>query len=156
MKAEYINIFISAVSQVFQEMAQVGLSLGGTTLRNGSFYEKNVVILIGITGQIRGSVTVSMDVEYAKEVASKMMCGMPVEEFDEMPQSAVREIVNMMMGKVATLFEKEGKVIDITPPTLMTGEKLNISNQITPTLVIALNDGDRKSVIDLDIAIMEV
>ena len=102
MNAEYINLFISAVTQVFEETTQTSLNIGRKGVRSGMGYEKNVVVLIGITGEARGSITLSMDVEYAKGVASKMMCGMPVDVFDEMPQSAIREMGNMMMGRVAS------------------------------------------------------
>lgn len=153
MKAEYINLFISAVTQVFEEIAQTKLEIGNKAVRTGTLYEKNVAVLIGITGDVRGSITVSMDVEYAKSVASKMMCGMPVDTFDDMAQSAIREMVNMMMGRVASLFEKLETIIDITPPTLMSGEGLSISNEISPTLVLSFNDGESQGVMDLDIAI---
>ena len=85
-----------------------------------------------------------------------MMCGMPVETFDEMAQSAIREVGNMTMGRVASLVEKKGKTIDITPPTLMSGAGMSISNQITPTLVISFSDAKNGGEIDLDIAIAEV
>lgn len=155
MNAEHINIFISAVTQVFEEIVQTNLTIGSKSVKSGNTYEKNVIVLIGITGQVRGSIALSMDVEYAKATASKMMCGMPVEVFDEMPQSAIREMTNMMMGRVASLFEKMGIVIDITPPTLMTGEGLIISNEITPTLVLGFNDVTGVNVIDLDISITD-
>lgn len=155
MNAEYINIFIEAVTQVFQETAQTVLSIGNKSVRQGTAYDKNVVVLIGITGEVRGSIAASMDVEYAKGIASKMMYGMPVDTFDELPQSAIREMINMMMGKVASLVEKRGKVIDITPPILMTGDGLSISNQVTPTLVLSFNDHEAASAVDLDIAIKE-
>ncbi|MBP3888942.1 MAG: chemotaxis protein CheX [Cellulosilyticum sp.] len=156
MNAEYINLFISAVTQVYEETIQTTLLIGDKSIRTGSAYSKNVVVLIGLTGKVRGSVTVSMDEEYAKEVASKMMFGMPVEVFDEMPQSAIREMTNMTMGRVASLFEQMGIGIDITPPTLMTGESIRISNEISPTLVLGFNDGANENVIELDISIMDV
>lgn len=155
MNAEYINLFISAVAQVYEETAQTTLTIGNKSIRTGNVYGKNVIVLIGITGQVRGSVTVTMDEEYAKSIASKMMCGMPVDVFDEMPQSAIREMTNMTMGRVASLFEKIDVAIDITPPTLMTGEGISISNEITPTLVLGFNDGSNENVIELDISIMD-
>ncbi len=156
MNVEYINLFISAVAQVYEETIQTTLTIGNKSVRSGNSYSKNVVVLIGITGQVRGSVTVSMDEAYAKQIASKMMCGMPVDVFDEMPQSAIREMTNMTMGRVASLFEKMGVVIDITPPTLMTGQGIQISNEITPTLVLGFNDGANENVMELDISIMDV
>ena len=155
MNVEYVNFFISALTQVFEEIAQTNLSITNKSVRQGNIYEKNVVVLIGITGEVRGSVTLSMDIAYAKKIASKMMCGMPVDEFDEMPQSAIREMNNMIMGKVAALFEKAGTIIDITPPTLMTGKGLSISNEVTPTLVLEFTDNECNEKVDLDISISD-
>lgn len=155
MNAEYINLFISAVTGVFEEMSQAQLSIATKTVRTGTLYEKNVVVLIGVTGEVRGAVTVSMDVEYAKMTASRMMCGMPVDQFDDMAQSAIREMVNMTMGRVASLFEKIGVVIDITPPTLMTGEGLSVSNEISPTLLLGFDDQNQKDAVQLEIAIRD-
>ena len=155
MNAEYINLFISAVAQVYEETIQTTLTIGNKSIRSGNAYSKNVVVLIGVTGQVRGSVTVCMDEAYAKKVASKMMYGMPVEVFDEMAQSAIREMTNMTMGRVASLFETMGKVIDITPPTLLTGAGISISNEITPTLMLGFNDGTEENVIELDISITD-
>lgn len=155
MNAEYINLFISAVTQVFEETSQTSLTISSKSVKSGNIYEKNVLVLIGITGQVRGAITVSMDLEYAKAIASRMMGGMPVDVFDEIPQSAIREMANMMMGRVASLFEKINIIIDITPPTLMTGEGLKISNEITPTLVLGFSDGSGSNVVDLDISIKD-
>ena len=84
-----------------------------------------------------------------------MMCGMPVEVFDEMAQSAIREMANIMMGRVASLFEEVGVMIDITPPTLMTGEGLTISNAISPTLILGFNDENNpnQNVVELDVTV---
>lgn len=155
MNAEHVNIFIGALTSVFQETAQANLSINSKGVRSSNKYDKNVVVLVGITGQVRGNIALSMDESYAKGIASNMMCGMPVEVFDEMPQSAIREIANMMMGKVASLFEEIGIMIDITPPTLMTGEGLTISNTISPTLILGFNDmnNTNQNVVELDITV---
>ena len=68
MNAEYINLFISAVTQVFEEVTQKPLKIGNKSVRgNNTGYGKNVIVFIGITQQVRGSVTLSMDVEYANQ-----------------------------------------------------------------------------------------
>lgn len=153
MNAEHVNIFIGALTQVFQETAQASLSIANKGVRTSNKYDKNVVVLVGITGQVRGNIALSMDENYAKGIASAMMCGMPVEVFDEMPQSAIREMANIMMGRVASLFEEAGILIDITPPTLMTGEGLTISSTISPTLVLGFNDATTANVVELDITV---
>ena len=63
-----------------------------------------------------------MEIETAKAIASKMMMGMPVDEFNELAQSAISELVNMLTANTATNFSEKGIMIDISTPTLMYGE----------------------------------
>lgn len=156
MNAEHINVFIEAVQGVFAEVAQKQLVIGAKTVKDSNVTGKNVAVLIGITGEIRGSITINMNEDFAMQTASNMMCGMPVAELDDMAQSAIRELGNMMLGRVASLLEKQGKVIDITPPTLLMGKGITISNQISPTLVLSFNEGANVAVMDMDVAIKEV
>ena len=155
MNAEYINVFIEAVQGVFAEVAQKQLVIGAKAIKDSNVTGKNVAVLIGITGEIRGSITINMNEDFAMQTASNMMCGMPVEQLDDMAQSAIRELGNMMLGRVAFLLEKQGKVIDITPPTLLMGKGITISNQISPTLVLSFNENDCVGVMDMDVAIKD-
>ena len=58
----------------------------------------------------------------AKKMASTMMMGMPVEEFNEMAQSAISELVNMLTANVATNFSRDNINVDISTPTLIQGK----------------------------------
>ena len=49
---------------------------------------------------------------------------MPITEMDELSQSAICELGNMIMGNAATVFSTQGTLIDITPPTLIKGDIL--------------------------------
>ena len=64
-----------------------------------------------------------------------MMGGMAISELDEISKSAVSEMGNMIMGNASTIFAKKGISIDITPPSLLTGEKIEISNKISTIVV---------------------
>jgi chemotaxis protein CheX len=45
---------------------------------------------------------------------------------------------NMIMGNTSTLFANQSINIDITPPSLLTGEKIELSNRLS-TIVVPLN-----------------
>ena len=68
------------------------------------------------------SIIYGLNVEDAKQIASSMMMGMPVDELNELAQSAISELVNMLTANVATNFSEMGIMIDISTPTLMYGE----------------------------------
>jgi chemotaxis protein CheX len=79
-----------------------------------------VVVIIGITGDVHGNVIFALSEDSAKKIASTMM-GMPVEEFDDMAQSAVGELGNMLAASACTDFAGMGIKADISTPTLMYG-----------------------------------
>ena len=49
------------------------------------------MIILGIIGDVKGNVVYSTDIESAKKIASTMMMGAPVTEFDELaPKCYIR------------------------------------------------------------------
>ncbi len=145
-----INPFLSAATGVIRDTCQVNLQIGKPFIKTTEFDESMVIIMIGITGEIRGHVIIAIPYENALNIASKMMMGMPVTELDEMSVSAISELGNMIMGNAATLLSNNGIGIDITPPTLCEG-KLSITQAYAKNICVPLTaDGVR---IELDIAI---
>lgn len=63
-----------------------------------------VTVIIGMTKDLRGSVAYNMSEATAMTIASTMMGGMPVAQFDELPQSAISELVNMVTANSAIRF----------------------------------------------------
>jgi chemotaxis protein CheX len=138
VKAEYINPFIKASTEVLRQIANLEFKTGAPYLKMSPFGADNLIILVGITGEMRGQAVISMSIEMAKKVASSMMMGMPVDVIDEMAKSALSELGNMIMGNTATLLFNAGVNIDITPPTLMMGEKMQISSGGMKTIGVPL------------------
>jgi chemotaxis protein CheX len=122
-------------------------------LKTSPYSANNIVILIGITGDIKGQAMLSFDESMALKVVSKMMGGMEIKDLDDIGKSALSELGNMILGNSATLLFNIGVEIDITPPTLMTGENLSVSgNQMQVISVPLDSDGEK---IDLSIFIKE-
>jgi chemotaxis protein CheX len=90
-------------------------------LKEASFGADDWVIIVGVTGEMRGQVLIAMSAENACDIASKM-CMMEVREIDDFASSALSELGNMIMGNAATVFSSSGVGIDITPPTLSHGQ----------------------------------
>lgn len=153
MKVEYINPFLKACIEVLKMMAQMEMTTGKPFLKTSPFSAESLIIVVGITGEIRGQAVISMSLDMAKTVASNMMMGMPVDEMDEMAKSALSELGNMIMGNSATLLFNNGVNIDITPPTLMMGENMQISSSQMTTVSVPLECSQGH--INLDISIKE-
>ena len=79
------------------------------------------------------------------------MCMMPIESLDELAQSAICELCNMILGNSATLYSVAGRAIDITPPTICTGNVVFNANYAANIKIPILKDGAR--LFDINIAI---
>lgn len=130
-----INPFLQSTISVFETVTQITLKAGKPSLADFSFSKPTYTITVGVVGEMKGQAVLAMEVENAKEIASKMMFGMPVAELDEMACSALNELSNMIMGNTATVFSTQGKIIDITPPISMVGNVLKAQADIQPIKV---------------------
>jgi len=152
MDVKYINPFIEASQQVFQMMIGIKPELGSVHLKNSPYPANSVAVIVGLTGKIRGQVIMSLSLDTAKSIASTMMGGMPVEVFDDFAKSAISELGNMIMGNTATILFSRGIGIEITPPSLLMGEKITISPSHMKTICVPLKLGEERE-ISIDISL---
>ena len=138
MNVEYINPFIEASQSVLMMMTGSKPELGQVYLRSAPFQSDNVAVIVGLTGKIRGQVVISLTLETALNVASAMMGGMKVIELDDISKSAISELGNMIMGNTATILASRGVGIEITPPSLLIGEKIVIAPAHMKTICVPL------------------
>ncbi len=151
MKAEYINPFIKASAEILKQTTQLDFTTGAPYLKSSPFGADDIVIMVGITGELRGQAVLTMSNDAARTIASAMMMGMPVDTIDEMATSALSELSNMIMGNSATLLFNEGLTVDITPPSMMIGSNIKISNSGMQTIGVPLVSDSCKMAIDIAI-----
>jgi chemotaxis protein CheX len=152
MNIEYINPFIEASQTVLQQVAGIEAKLGKVFLRSSPYKGEAVVIMVGITGKMRGQTIFTMSKQAAFRIASAMMFGMLVEELNEISKSALSELTNMILGNAATLLYNKGIGIEITPPSLLLGENLSISQSKMQTICIPLYLTDTE-ILEIDLSV---
>ena len=151
MNADHINPFLIAATKILKDMCFVDVKIGKPYIKDTEFTADTLVIIIGITGEIRGQVMIAFSNVIACNIASKMIM-MPVTQMDELSTSAICELGNMILGNTATIFSMKGIGIDITPPTLCTGN-VSFSNNYTQNICIPLVY-DMNKTIEINVAIM--
>jgi chemotaxis protein CheX len=119
---KYINPFLDSFMNIMPQLGINNIKRGKLSIKGKSIESPGVIIILGIIGDVRGNVIYGTSLECAKKIASTMMMGMPVKELDEMAQSAISELTNMLTANAAISFSNEGINIDISTPTLMYGE----------------------------------
>ncbi len=154
MEVNYINPFIEASQNIIGQVAGFQVTLGKVIIKQSPYTAENLVVLIGLTGRIRGTAVFAYRPEVACRVASAMMGGMPVTQLDELSKSAISELSNMILGHAATIFSDRDIKIDISPPTLLVGDNLQFSNDNAKIVSIPLifDNGDS---IHLDVSFAE-
>lgn len=154
MNIEYINPFIEASQTVLKQIAGVEAKLGKVYLKDSPYTSDSIVIMVGLTGKMRGQAMFTMNISVALGIASNMMGGMPVNELDDISRSAVSELTNMILGNAATILYNKGMVVEITPPSLLMGDNMKISHNKLKTVCIPLVM-DNGGVIEIDLAVEE-
>lgn len=155
LKVKYLNPFIEGASSILEDTCRTEVQMGKPYIKNAPFSNDNVAILIGITGDVKGQVIFNMSTKNAKAVASKMMMGMEVTELNEMSKSAISELTNMILGTTATLFYNEGVTIDITPPSMLMGEGLEITTNKIENIAIPLEFKEDDIKFEINISLQE-
>ena len=92
MDAKLVNPFVDAFTAV---MPQIGFAEPKRTkmgVKAQNAVSLGVSVIVGFTKQIRGNIVYNMSEDTAKFIASTMMMGMPIENFDDMAQSAISEM----------------------------------------------------------------
>ena len=129
MDVRLINPFIGAVTGIMPQIGFSNITRKGISLKEKKFMVSGVVLTLGIVGDKKGNVVYSIDIDGAKKIASTMMMGMPVEELDDMSKSALSELSNMLTANASINFSNDGINVDISVPTMMYGEEIEINLQ---------------------------
>ena len=153
MNEKYINPFLQAFVNIMPQFGLTEISRRSVSLKGRTIKSPGVIVIIGLLGEVKGNVIYGMTEEDAKKVASAMMMGMPVNDLDELAQSAISELVNMLTANVATNFSLEGSQVDISTPTLMKGDfSANACTDKVISVEMAAND----VVIDMNISLEKI
>jgi chemotaxis protein CheX len=150
MDANFVNPFLSSLANVLPQLGMTDIKRGSLSLKSNILESTGIAVNVGIVGDLKGNIVYALGTEDAKKIASIMMCGMPVVEFDEMAQSAINELTNMLTANAATGLSSLGINIDISTPTLIYG---NFKTILKGLKVICIGMLINEMKLDVNIAI---
>ena len=151
MDAKLVNPFVDAFTAVMPQMGFPEPKRAKLSVQQLHAVSLGVSVIVGFTKQVRGNVVYNMTEDTAKYIASTMMMGMPVAEFDAMAQSAISEMSNMLTANAATNLTAMGLEVDISTPSLSVGEKFQIKISDAQYLTVEMDLGGH--VVEFDIAV---
>jgi chemotaxis protein CheX len=137
MKAEIINPFLQAATEVLESELGSPPRRGTIGLQRSAYTSDEVTSVVAVTGEIAGMVLFAMAESTARAMVSKMM-GQDFTEFDALAQSGIAEIGNVITGRAAVLLSEAGFTSDLAPPMLIVGRGTMISTLDVQRLVIPM------------------
>lgn len=137
LNAEHVNPFLISATKVLKDMCYIDAQIGKPYVRADNFTKDTIIIMLGLTGEIKGQVMLAFSNHTACSIASKMIM-MPITQLDELSTSAISELGNMILGNAATIFSTKGIIVDITTPSMIYGNA-SFSAEYPQKICIPLN-----------------
>ncbi len=119
MDSTYIKPFIQSVQNVFETMLQLPLEIGEPALKKANAPNFDVSGIIGMSGDVEGSVVLSFPTTTAERVVS-LFTGVDIEHTHDDFPDAIGELVNMVTGGAKAQFE--GRSVTISCPSVVIGQ----------------------------------
>lgn len=128
MDSKIANQFIIAATSIFKKVGSITLKkVGLEYFPKGTKISAGIATILGITGDYKGQFIIILDEEIALKIATAILMGVPVTSYDEIAESAVCEIGNMIGGEASRLLQEGGNVCDLTVPSVVRGKEMEIA-----------------------------
>jgi chemotaxis protein CheX len=122
ISVEYVNPFLKATVETYAAMLGTQITAGKPTLSQGRGINYDISGIIGISGEIKGSV--AMSYSQASALASVgAMLGEPMSEMDDAVMDAIGELANIVAGYAKKFLDAQ---VYISLPTVIKGSGLVI------------------------------
>jgi chemotaxis protein CheX len=125
---------IAATLDVFDTMVMLE-TVPEAPLDRGAAISCNISGMLGLAGDLRGMLTVHCPGNLAKEITARLL-GEDDDVSEEDVRDAIAEIVNMIAGGIKTAFITEGKMLELSVPTTVSGNSYSVRSAWNATHII--------------------
>ena len=135
MKIEFINPFIESTIKTMKMMADVEVNRDNLALKRDLITTYDISAILSLTGQVEGSIILSMPKPLACLVAEKLVME-PYTELDGNVQDAVGELANIIVGDARRALVAMGHKTSLSIPNIILGTGHIISRRRLPCIAI--------------------
>lgn len=137
MNVKFLNPFIISAHDILLREVRETVQRGELRLENGPHQTDDVTVILSLIGALDGTVFFSMSKDAAILFASAIM-GEKFDAFDELAQSGIAEMGNVITGQASMRLAEAGYEANISTPALIIGRGASISTLEHPRLVVPL------------------
>ena len=149
MDVKFINPFLQGTIEVLKKMAFVEPRPGKVYLKKTALAHGDVSGIIGITGDMIGSLAISFGESCICHLVGSML-GESYAEANQEVFDGVGELTNMISGVARTHMEKEGLQVYAAIPSVVYGKNHTINHILkSPSIVIPFDTDHGAFVVDV-------
>lgn len=138
MRLDFVKIFVESTSVLFKELVGPSVDMPSISMKASPVAGRDVMAIIGLTGEAHGRVIFDMDLFTAVQLAGHMM-GEPSPGLTPLVRSSIAELASMAIGRAISRINEQGTRLRMSPPTVITGANLVSYDQCFETLVAPIN-----------------
>jgi chemotaxis protein CheX len=121
MRNIFAEAFVSSVEELFTKMLMEDVSSGEVTDTLGAGNSNEITSIIGLSGQVRGTVNLYLPTQTALAIVSRLL-GIELHEDDESVADAVSEMANMVVGNAKARIPNDSSTpLELSLPTIVRG-----------------------------------
>lgn len=117
--AKTIQLILNHMIRSLKEIVPFPIDVQAPTMTPEPYVQKELSVLIGLVGALKGRIVIDTTLETIQNIGQEMF-KMAIEE--HFVESLSGEIGNMLAGNLCVGLESDGLVLDISTPTVMTGQ----------------------------------
>lgn len=138
MRLDFVKIFVDSTSLLFKELVGPSVDVPSISMKASPVAGREVMAIIGLTGEAQGRVIFDMDLFTAVQLAGHMI-GEPSPGLTPLVRSSIAELASMAIGRAISSINEQGTRLRMSPPTVITGANLVSYDQCFETLVAPIN-----------------
>jgi chemotaxis protein CheX len=137
MRVQIVNRYVQSALNVIAKETGLPVQRGGLLLEGNPYITEDITAVIGVSGQLSGSLYLSMSNQVALKIISTIL-GQETKELDELGQSGVAEMANVIAGTAGIVLAEEGIATVISPPLVLVGPGAHLFTVEIQRLVVPL------------------
>lgn len=139
-----VQLILNGTIKALSNIIPIDLKVLPPTLVAQPFEQEAISVLIGLVGGVKGRIIIDTSYDVINAIG-KSMFGMDVQE--EMVESLTGELGNMIAGNLCVSVEEKGLILDISPPTVMTGKVKLYGFTQAFSLPVELDSGGKMTIL---------
>jgi chemotaxis protein CheX len=149
-EVEMARYIIEATKEVFSTMMVMEVEDQYPMSEPVNKFHCSITGMVGLAGSYTGILSIHCPAHLAMKITSNML-GMDVDEVGEDVSDALGEIANMLGGHVKQVLSKGGSDLNLSIPTVISGETYTINSVSNDSVMIPFQFENEKFLVGLTI-----